>query len=226
MPRFLVSGPSRSNQVRKFNKQYIPDDKIVIPNSHIPVPKGELKSFPMSLTAFKDLIKGLYNTTLFDPNAGSIEDIALVRLLDNPAHNNVYFHKYVRLESGFCYAMMIETTQIGIQSVAIIYFDEQCSLKTFRPIMGNAINRITGTLITGSQDDVYWFWEETNWGLPRPHGPIKLDPSEFERIVISFDLIEKEIQSRAKIYPKPPEDLIKPNPDDAASTMHRNGFWV
>ena len=70
---------------------------------------------------------------------------------------------------------------------------------------GNAINRITKAPIKGNPSDAAWLWEEMNWGKPRPRGPVKIDKSDYDRIMLSFELMFEEIQSQ--VFMKTKEEI-------------------
>ena len=179
----------------KIKPKYHSDDEIIIPNSHIPIPKGGLNSFKMDLDEFKDRLIGKIRNRQQKPTR--IEFL----LSDGiGVYQPIQFMKYVQLENGFCYAQIL--IQTSIPYVGIIYIEPSTSVKCFYPLRGNNINRITENPVTGNEDDKFWLWEEINWGQQRPHGPVQIEDSEFDRLTLCFQMIEEETRNRAKIVPK------------------------
>ena len=179
--------------------------EIIIPNSHVTLSFGSLISFPMKLRKFKDYLAG------FSKNK--------IEQYSNPENTVAYilkpqciFHEYKELENGFCYAEFLEKSRnYNFYSVIIVYLSNNGEFKKYIPIAGNAVNRLSHDVIQGTDIDKFWLWEELHWGEKRPHGPISVDESLFNKICISFEKIEKEIAQMASVVPKNsvPEEKLK-----------------
>ena len=180
------------------DKKFISDDKIIIPNSKIPLQVGGLESFPMELSEFNDRMYGKLN---------EMDGIYFNNSMVQASNHTNFLVKKVRLDNGFCYAEMLCTNyNLNIKYITILYIDKKQNLMHYLPIAGNNVNRITEGVPQGNDDDMFWLWENLNWGKPRPREPIKYELSEFQRLMLSYELIEAEVASKATIVPKEKKD--------------------
>ena len=185
---FDLDNHNRRTHKDSRKRESIPDDQIIIPNSKIPLQVGGLESFSMDMSEFNDRIykyKDSFDVSEFAKDPKKI------------------YVKNVRLDNGFCYAETLCSDDcLDIKFVVIFYIDKTQKIASYLPLAGNNVNRITEKVPSGNDDDMFWLWENINWGKPRPREPIKYDLSEFQRLMISYELIEAEIASKATIVPK------------------------
>ena len=194
------------------------DDDIIVPNSHIEMYFGSLISFPTNIKKFQDYLDGFVKDKNRDESS-TIRKIA--ELLNNLFHLKCYFCRFKELKNGFCFAeYILKSENHKYQTIVIVYISNNGKFKYYLPVHGNSINRLSGNILSNSDLDKFWLWEETHWGEKRPHGPIDVSDSEFDKICISFDMIEKEIENMSVVKPKnsvPQEELAK---NDKGNNFH------
>ena len=177
------------------------EDDVIIPNSHIEAHFGSLISFPTTIQKFEDYCVGFSKNRIV--MAEGINVFIRILEIEFKAKDSVFFCRTKQLENGFCfYEFLIESKKYNFQAVVIVYIANNMQFKYYLPLSGNSINRLTGKIISGDDDDKFWLWEETHCGQKRPHGPIDVSDDQFKNICISFAMIEKEIEDMVVVKPK------------------------
>ena len=95
-------------------RRYVPDEDVIIPNSHVSIPTKEIKSFKMTIDEFKlrlQRISGLH--TSFESSVTSF--------IFHP-ECSTYFRRVVQLENGFCYAEIFEKNKIDVVCVGVLFY--------------------------------------------------------------------------------------------------------
>ena len=171
----------------KIDKLLISDEKIIIPNNNLPFRKNLIYFSSSNLFEFKNKLQSIYGNNKNDFN---IENI--IEKINFPITGKYYFQKFQELSNGFCYCSFLSHSVIGIPFIVIVYLVND-SIEFFYPLKGNGINRITNLPIDGSLSDQFWLWEELNWNKDREEGIINFNNLDFNRIFLSYELIEKEL---------------------------------